>query len=791
MRVAQQDVKHQNGAVLPERSAPPPFTRPDWTEFRDIDRITARAGVPRKLLPKVVVKELVDNALDAGDNVVFGFAETPTESECRLYVADDGNGIGGTDEEVAALFSISRPLTSSKTLKRPTRGMLGNGLRVVAGVVLVSGGELKVSTRGRTLTLAPVPKDGTTSIVKSEPWAGRGTRIEVAIRGDLAREVDRNTLFDWAEEARALTTGTKYTGRSSPWWYSAAAFYELLQAAGTLPIEELIGQLEGLSAKEKINAVITCYRVGSTRGVGDGTALLGKPCAELTPEDAADILRVCRHLSKPVNHDRLGRVGPREDFTGYARETGTFTRDGAAIPFVVEAWAIRDMRPGIMVCVNRTPVVTQIGVYRDEKGVEYTIHGGGLSHGVEVGRRSKGDYRLVVNVIAPLVPLTSSGKDPDLSVFVGDHGGNLIALACHRAVKKAKRVTPREGGSQKDTIIEALPSAIDALSGLGKCIFSLRQLYYHIRPKLIAMLGEEPDYNYFSKVIGDHEDEKGGIANLYRDDRGTLYHPHTGESISLGTRAVSGYERPAWGFNKILYSEKEGFFPILQQAGFPERFDCALLTSKGFATRAARDVLRLMVDTDEPITFYCIHDADGPGTVIYQSLRDELDLEGVKVYNLGLDPGEARDEMKLTPEPVNRPDGKKVPVGRYLPKPDQQWLQRNRIELNAMTTPQFIAWLEGKMKAHGAAAKVIPPNAVIHESVADAAREAITERLTQEAIRNANIPERVEQELSDRAQGIKAACESAAAVMPSELEKNPEQHWTDVTSRMGREAAGV
>src|SRR5207249_4516476 len=82
--------------------------------------------------------------------------------------------------------------------------------------------------------------------------------------------------------------------------------------------------------------------------------------------------------------------------------------------------------------------------------------------------------------------------------------------------------------------------------------------------------------------------------------------------------AVQQYRRPVWTFNKILYCEKEGFFPILKDASWPERHDCALLTSKGFSSRAVRDVLDLLGATEEPLTFYCIHDADGPGTLIYQ-----------------------------------------------------------------------------------------------------------------------------------------------------------------------------
>ena len=126
-----------------------------------------------------------------------------------------------------------------------------------------------------------------------------------------------------------------------------------------------------------------------------------------------------------------------------------------------------------------------------------------------------------------------------------------------------------------------------------------------------------------------------------------LYHPHTGEQTYRWARDPSeAYQRPAWTFNKILYCEKEGFFPILIDAQWPERHDCALLTSKGYASRAARDVLDLLGDGDEPLTFYCIHDADGPGTMIYQTLQEATKARPgrrVEIVNLGLEPGEALD----------------------------------------------------------------------------------------------------------------------------------------------------
>ena len=93
--------------------------------------------MPVHLLPKLVLKELTDNALDAGGTIYVGQLE-----DGGWYVEDDGRGIAGDPPDIARLFSIRRPLVSSKLLRLPTRGALGNGLRVVAGVVLASDGRL-------------------------------------------------------------------------------------------------------------------------------------------------------------------------------------------------------------------------------------------------------------------------------------------------------------------------------------------------------------------------------------------------------------------------------------------------------------------------------------------------------------------------------------------------------------------------------------------------------------------------------------------------------------------------
>ena len=211
------------------------FQRSDWTLFRSLDTLGQRAGVPRERLGAIVVKELVDNALDAGsDKVEFGRLEAG-HGESGLWVEDDGAGLLGDDAAVAEMFSISRPLTSSKLLRLPTRGALGNGLRVVVGAVLATGGRLTVRTRGRSLILSPQFHDGRTRWERVGEWDRPGTRVEVVLRAPLRAD------FSLAEMALAVRGEKSYAGRTSPHWYSLSSFRELVSAApqGALVVDLL------------------------------------------------------------------------------------------------------------------------------------------------------------------------------------------------------------------------------------------------------------------------------------------------------------------------------------------------------------------------------------------------------------------------------------------------------------------------------------------------------------------------------------------------------------------------
>src|SRR5215204_4077634 len=218
------------------------YEREDWTSFRTLEGLQRKAGVPAHRLRLLVLKELADNGLDSGAAVRVG--RLPGEE--GYFVEDDGPGLDGTPQDIAGLFSIARPMRSSKLLRLPTRGALGNGLRVVAGAVLASEGSLVVVTRNRRIVLRP-ERDGSTTVVEATPVLFPfGIRIEVTLGRELPVGPDDALL--WARAAIHMARyGRTFAGKPSPWWYDAAAFHELLSASGNAPVRELIARLDGCS----------------------------------------------------------------------------------------------------------------------------------------------------------------------------------------------------------------------------------------------------------------------------------------------------------------------------------------------------------------------------------------------------------------------------------------------------------------------------------------------------------------------------------------------------------------
>lgn len=733
------------------------YKRDDWTLFRVLTTLCQQAGVTSGQLRGVVVKELMDNALDVCDDARFGWTK-----DRGYYVQDSGPGIPGTPKEIAGLFSFGRSLASSKLERLPTRGALGNGLRVVAGAVYVSGGRLTVYTRNQRLSLMP-QEDGTTAFTVEPVDYPVGTRVEVWLGPAIP---DDPACFTAATFAQQMARGhSQYRGKTSPHWYDPDTFFELVRAAGDRPVRSLIAE-----------------RFDGCSGAAAGRIcepFKGRAAKTLNKEEAAELLDVAQSVSAPVRAERLGYVGPRENLgTGYARDYWYLPVNGVDLPCVLEAWTAPAERDAAYVFINRTPAST--------KPASFIPTGPGRAdrqfygfNALTTARTGRDPLRVFINVQIPYMPVTSNGKTPNLDGL--DHG---IKAVIEKAAKQTKRNRPAgsKAPSQKEIILTHLAEAIDKTSGNGVYRYAQRQLYYTVRPYVLKDCGvTELDYGTFCRIIADYERESGRLTGMYRDSRGTLYHPHTGEEIPIGTLTVEEYRRPEWTFNKVLYSEKEGLFQVLRAERWPERHDCALLTSKGHASGAAKDVIDFLAGTGEDITVFCIHDADAAGTVIYQALQEETRARPerkIQIINWGLEVEEAR-QMGLQVEDLDRPKQRR-PVASYVAPDVAEWLQVHRVELNAMDTPQLLNWLDQKIAPYETRrfGKVIPPQRVIAERLAVEAERAIREQIVEGILREADIDRLVDAALGEVRPDLDAIDETVLDDILDDFEEDRTRPWS-------------
>src|SRR3954447_25323058 len=198
------------------------FVREDWALFLDPRRLSQKAGCPRDRLRAMILKELVDNGLDAGAEVTLDRLDPDT-----WLVADKGRGLDR--DQVVRLFAVDRPLVSTKLLHRPTRGAIGNGLRVVMGGAVASGGRLTVESRRARYALDVDRATGGTVVIEEGPSdITAGTRVTIAFGPELAGGADDGDLARLAIRCAGPAVEPM---RSHPSWYGEDDFAELVHAA--------------------------------------------------------------------------------------------------------------------------------------------------------------------------------------------------------------------------------------------------------------------------------------------------------------------------------------------------------------------------------------------------------------------------------------------------------------------------------------------------------------------------------------------------------------------------------
>jgi hypothetical protein len=492
---------------------------------------------------------------------------------------------------------------------------------------------------------------------------------------------------------------------------------------------------------------------------------------------AARLLWAMQAQSRPIKSDALGvlgephlaaclqRCGADRHSIQYKRVMGK----EADLPFVLEvALGIRDDEDNrqVIVGLNWSPALgspfPQLPYLLGEMRVD-----------------AQDPITVLVHLACPRLEFTDRGKGQlPLPPSVHD-----ALEKCVRSVawtwKQAKRRADREGRMREQdlerlrkanekkpiTIKQAafqvmVPAYMEASSD-DKDPANARQIMYSNRRRVLALTGGRcwSKSSYFTQtllpeLIEAHPELTASWDIVY-DARGRLVEPHTGRRIDLGTLKVRGYiadwktgcpdapDRivldpssptcgPANRYKFALFIEKEGFNPQLERYRISERFDVAIMSTKGMSVTAARQLVERL--SEQGVTILVFRDFDFSGFSIVHKLGHDsrryrfrtrphvidcgLRLEDVQalglqsevvVYSSRKDPRENLRKCGATEAECNFLVQRQA-AGRWVGE---------RVELNAMPTPQFIAFVERKLTEAGVG-KVVPEA----EALANACRRA-------------------------------------------------------------------
>jgi hypothetical protein len=294
----------------------------------------------------------------------------------------------------------------------------------------------------------------------------------------------------------------------------------------------------------------------------------------------------------------------------------------------------------------------------------------------------------------------------------------------------------------RDVAFDVMEQAYNHASANGRYYANARQIMYAARP---LMLAKEPSLSldgkfsvYFTQVIlKDYLEEHSPGWKVVWDARGHLIEPYTGRVIGLGGIEVMKYieswsskfkEQPEINienrirtagpvnrFSSALFIEKEGFTEILKDAGIQRRYDIALMSTKGLPVKAACDLANALAA--KGVTIYVLHDFDLAGFKIVKTLREGTRMaRGTDVVDIGLrfeDIGELESEsveykQQADPKDYLEECGATPEEQEFLVEDEHGggWIGQ-RVEINAMTSDELIAWLEDKFEEHGVE-KVVP-----------------------------------------------------------------------------------
>ena len=263
--------------------------------------------------------------------------------------------------------------------------------------------------------------------------------------------------------------------------------------------------------------------------------------------------------------------------------------------------------------------------------------------------------------------------------------------------------------------------------------------------------------------------------------------PHWYSNVSDGVEWVPIHtdvntHGPANRYRFVLFVEKEGFNELLDAARFAERYDLAIMSTKGMSVTASRQLVDRL--SEQSVTVLVLHDFDKSGFSIVQTLRTDtrryhysvaprvidLGLRLADVHVMNLEKEEVTYDSGVDPRENLRDGGASEEECAFLVEggKSKNWYG-HRVELNAMSSDQFVAWLDKKLEMAGVR-KVIPDEIVLGRAYRRAVCAARIQKEIDRVVAEydgtgVEVPDGLSQQIEQMIQGTTLSWDLAVAEM--------------------------
>lgn len=693
--------------------------------FRE-DGLIKKTGVKKEKWDFVIFKELIDNALDAIEDLQQKNIYVNVQTG-RLQIFDNGDGIS-SNRIKNSIYDFSKYYSSNRHYITPSRGKQGNGLKTIISICYLRNYRLLWHTAEGIEEYrvdATHVEEGEIAVTMKNHGETKWRGVEIIGFLNYMHRPVKRYLEDYSVCNPDVNFHYKYgdgdrvdiqaiMGANDKSKNTAISFYD----------KKTFGRLVRSVADDNMTYKQFLKEYFGTR-IANESMVKGK----LKDIDLNDS-EFCKDFEK------LKSLQKKKQFTLLKKHMiglpyHVCVEDSKLqLPCIVE-YDIRKIearrdKSNSASCrcyANNTITYDNGWSIRFDGGVyELGLRKGSYCRSMAGLLDSYSDFDFTFHFICPQFIFADAGKtEMDITGVMEE----LIKSLKKSILKEKKKYVSEKSQeiTSRDLMRMYIEEAFNIASSNGKYAITARQIYYKMR-ELSGIAEKSSTYQDFTQTImtewlSENPDKE---QKVNFSDRGNYYIGKRQNGLGTGTvrelinsagtepnkfRCYGGineniFVEPVfelkYEYDKVLYIEKTGFDAIFKAENVGEKYNMIIVSGQGYGTRAAKKLLYHC--QQKGMKIFCLHDLDIAGVRILDSLREanEKFPFAIKAIDLGITLEDVR-KYGIQPERVEKKKQEDLSgfSEEYCCFFDQGTYYQ-RVELNAFTTEQILEMLDEKLK---------------------------------------------------------------------------------------------